>query len=372
MITLPEPSIRGVPTDLPAPFPVLEHVAYLNTGSVGPVPKAAADAARRELDDVLKNGRGGKAHFDHLLEMCDLVRARVAGLMGAVPGEIALTGATTDGVNAVIAGLDLQPGDEVLTSDEEHPGLLAPLASARERRGIEVRVAPFAALADAVTTRTRLVACSHVSWHTGRVMDTQALAGAGAPVLLDGAQGLGAVPVDVGVLGCDYYAASGQKWLCGPNGSGYLYVRSDRIPELAPAAPGYQTLSEPTRALELPLKEGAARFDGGFPSSEHLAWALASLDVLGDDGAVQAAGIEGARSLARLLADRGLTVAPRGDSTLVCWESPDPEAESARLLGAGYVVRNLPGTRYVRASVGAWTSQEELAGLAEEAATSTS
>ena len=74
---------------------------------------------------------------------------------------------------------------------------------------------------------TRLVACSHVSWLNGQVVDTDALRGAGAPVLLDGAQGIGAVPVDVAALGCDYYAASGQKWLCGPSGSGYLYVRRD-------------------------------------------------------------------------------------------------------------------------------------------------
>ena len=143
MITLEEPSIRGVPTDLRSLFPVMERLAYLNTGSVGPMPTTAADAARTELDDAVINGRGGKAHFDRLIEMGDRLRARVARLMGAAPGEIALTGATTDGVNAVIAGLDLRPGDEVLTSDEEHPGLLAPLASARERRGVKVRVAPF-------------------------------------------------------------------------------------------------------------------------------------------------------------------------------------------------------------------------------------
>ena len=359
-------------TDLRSAFPVLERVAYLNTGSVGPVPTAAADAAREELEDALRNGRGGKAHFDRLIEMGDRLRVRVASLMGAAAGEIALTGATTDGVNAVVAGLDLRPGDEVLTSDEEHPGLLAPIASARERRGVKVRVAPFAELAGAVTAQTRLVACSHVGWQTGRVMDTKALSAAGAPVLLDGAQGLGAVPVDVGALGCDYYAASGQKWLCGPIGSGYLYVRSERIAGLAPAAPGYQTLSEPLRALDLPLKEGAARFDRGFPPSENLAWALASLDVLGDDGSFQATAVEGARRLARLLVERGLTVAPRGDSTLVSWETSDPESESARLLGAGYLVRNLPGTPYVRASVGAWTGEKELAGLAEEAAASRS
>ncbi|MBA3306723.1 MAG: aminotransferase class V-fold PLP-dependent enzyme [Thermoleophilaceae bacterium] len=359
-----------MPADLRSAFPVLERVAYLNTGSVGPVPTAAADAARTELDDALQNGRGGKAHFDRLIEMGDRLRVRVASLMGAAAGEIALTGATTDGVNAVVAGLDLRPGDEVLTSDEEHPGLLAPLASARERRGVKVRVAPFAELAGAVTAQTRLVACSHVGWQTGRVMDTEALSAAGAPVLLDGAQGLGAVPVDVGALGCDYYAASGQKWLCGPIGSGYLYVRSEHIDGLSPAAPGYQSLSDPLRALDLRLKDGAARFDGGFPPSHHLAWALASLDVLGDDGTVQAKAIEGARRLSGLLADRDLEVAPRGNSTLVSWAAADPEAEAARLLGAGYVVRNLPGTPYVRASVGAWSSEEEIAALASEAATS--
>ena len=367
-----DPSICGVQTDLRSAFPVLERVAYLNTGSVGPVPTAAADAVREELEDALRNGRGGKTHFDRLIEMGDRLRVRVASLMGAAAGEIALTGATTDGVNAVVAGLDLRPGDEVLTSDEEHPGLLAPIASARERRGVKVRVAPFAELASAVTAQTRLVACSHVGWQTGRVMDTEALSAAGAPVLLDGAQGLGAVPVDVGALGCDYYAASGQKWLCGPIGSGYLYVRSGCIDGLSPAAPGYHSLSDPLRALDLPLKEGAARFDGGFPASHHLAWALASLDVLGDDGAVQAKAIEGAGRLAALLADRDLEVAPRGNSTLVSWAAADPEAEAARLLGAGYVVRNLPGTRYVRASVGAWTSEEEIAALAEEVATSRS
>ncbi len=372
MITLREPSIRRVPAGLRSHFPVMERVAYLNTGSVGPVPTAAADAARHELDDALHSGRGGRADFDRLLELAARLRARVAALMGAGPDEIALTGATTDGVNAVIAGLDLQTGDEILTSGEEHPGLLAPLASARERWGVNVRVAPFAELAAAVTAQTRLVACSHVGWQTGRVMDTAALTAAGAPVLLDGAQGLGAVPVDVGALGCDYYAASGQKWLCGPIGSGYLYVRADCIDGLVPAAPGYQTLSDPLRALELPLKDGAARFDGGFPPSHHLAWALASLDVLGDDGAVQAEAIERAGHLAALLADRGLTVAPRGASTLVSWEAPDPEAESGLLLDAGYVVRNLPGTPYVRASVGAWTTEQEMTGLAGQAATSRS
>ncbi len=231
-------------------FPVLERVAYLNAGSVGPMPRAAADAAREELAAELHEARGGKAQFERMLELGGRLRDRVASLMGCTAGELALTGATTDGVNAVIGGLDLRAGDVVLTSDEEHPGLLAPLAVARERWGIQVRVVPFAELAGAVDG-ARLVACSHVSWHTGQVADTEALSACGVPVLLDGAQGLGAVPVDVRALGCDYYAASGQKWLCGPVGSGYLYVRESRIEELFPAAARLRQPGGPGRPTRL-------------------------------------------------------------------------------------------------------------------------
>ncbi len=353
--------------DLRSAFPVLERVAYLNAGSVGPVPRAAVEAAERELLTELEEGRASKAQFDRLMAMGDELRERIAALFAASPGEIALTGATTDGVNAVVGGLDLQAGDEILTTNEEHPGLLAPLASARERRGVEIRVVPFDEIADEVRPDTRLVACSHVSWRTGRVVDTAALASCSAPVLLDGAQGLGAMLVNVSALGCDFYAASGQKWLCGPIGSGYLYVKAARIPDLAPLAPGYGSLSDPLHALDLPLREGAGRFDAGMPPGHHVAWALAALDTLEapDFDVVLERGPALAGRLAELLAARGLTVAPRGTSTLVSWETADPAGEALRLLDAGYLVRNLPGTPYVRASVGAWTTEDELKGLAD-------
>lgn len=358
-------------TALRAQLPVLERLSYFNAGSVGPLPRAAAEAAATELEDQLQMGRGGKAHFEHAAALAQQLRARVAGLLGAEPSEVALTGATTDGVNAVLAGLGLEPGDEILTSDEEHPGLLAPLAAVRRSSGVELRIAPFGELATAVGPRTRLVACSHVSWITGRVADTAALAGCGVPVLLDGAQGLGAVAVDVREIGCAYYAASGQKWLCGPIGSGYLYVREDLVEQLAPASPGYGTLSDPLRALDLPLVPGAARFDSGFPPSHRSAWALAAIDVLehAGFGALLERAAELAQRLAALLVERGLVVAPRGRSTLVSWQDAQPAAAAERLLAEGALVRDLPGTPYVRASVGAWTTDAELERLAELAAT---
>lgn len=352
--------------DLRPHFPVLERLTYLNAGSVGPVPRQAVEAAQAELEDQLQQGRGAKAAFEHAIELGNRLRGRIAGVVGCDEGELALTGATTDGVNTVLGGLDLQPGDEILTSDEEHPGLLAPLGLARERRGVSIRVVPFDQIAAQVRPDTRLVACSHVSWLNGKVVDTAALRDAGTPVLLDGAQGIGAVPVDVAALGCDYYAGSGQKWLCGPQGSGYLYVRADRIAELAPPAPGYGSLSDPLKALELDLRPGAARYEPGLPASHHAAWALAALDVLEAPGldAVLERAATLAQRLADALAQQGLTVAPRGRSTLVSWEAADSEATVAALAEQGFGVRNLPGTKLVRAAVGAWCTEEELDRLA--------
>src|ERR687885_431198 len=152
-------------------------------------------------------------------------RAAYAARLGAEPADIALTSCTSEGIVRVLAGLDLKAGDEVLTAPDEHPGLLGPLGTLRARRGVEIRTAPFADLAEAVGPRTRLVACSHVSWVTGTVRpEGLAALGPDVPVLLDGAQGVGAVPVDVAALGCAFYAGSGQKWLCGPVGTGMLWI----------------------------------------------------------------------------------------------------------------------------------------------------
>jgi L-cysteine/cystine lyase len=270
--------------DLRAQFPVFERVEYLNAGTTGPVPRRGYEAALASLRLQLAEGRSGESYFERCVERIDLLRARVAAVIEADLGELAITGSTTDGVNAALAALDLGPGDEILTSDEEHPGVLAPLGGQRERRGVAVRVVPFGELAASVGERTRLVACSHVSWKTGAVVDAAGLAETSALVLLDGAQGLGAVPVDVGALGCDFYAASGQKWLCGPNGLGYLYARADLIADLPSPWPGYGSLADSARALDFDLHPDARRLSVGFPPPHHVDWALAALDVLDEAG----------------------------------------------------------------------------------------
>jgi selenocysteine lyase/cysteine desulfurase len=352
--------------DLRSQFPVLGRLAYLNAGTNGPVPRRALEAAEASLRRQVEEGRSGTEFFEEMAGRGDELRARVARLIGAQEGEVALTGSTTDGVNAVLHSLDLQPGDELLTSEEEHPGVLAPLAAARAR-GMRVRLVPFAELADAVEPQTRMVVCSHVSWITGKVVDAAGLAATDALVLLDGAQGLGAVPVDVGELGCDFYAASGQKWLCGPNGIGYLYARADRIDGLRAPWPGWQVLGDPHDPLDSPLHADARRLATGFPAHHQVQWAHAALDVLEEPGIerVQARAIELAAGLVERLERHGVEVAPRGRSTLVSFAVEDQAAALERVLAGGFVLRDLPGTRYLRASVGGWTTDEELDRLAD-------
>jgi L-cysteine/cystine lyase len=353
-----------------AQFPVLAQKSYLNAGTEGPLPAAAAQAVTERLADETANGRSGKAYIEVVKGLAERVRAGYAGLLGADPSDVALTGSTTDGCNTVLAGLDLRPGDQVITSDEEHPGLTAPLGRLR-RRGVVVVVAPFAQIAEAVTPQTRLVACSHVSWVGGQVVDTEALTATGVPFLLDAAQGIGAVPVDVASLGCAFYAASGQKWLCGPEGSGSLFVRRDMLDELVVPWPGYSAIKPQTDPLDFEAAPDAGRLDHGFPPGVRSAWTLASLGVFEQAGwdwvHERAATLAG--SLAEQLAERGLSVAPRGRSTLVSWNADDPEAEVARFAAEGIVVRSIPSHGgLVRASAGAWSSEEELARLAELAA----
>jgi L-cysteine/cystine lyase len=342
-------------------FPVLERFAYLNAGTLGPLSRPTLAAMEDRLRFDQEQGRGGHDWFTSVLELRSRVREQLAPLIGASPAQLALTGSTTDGCNIVLSGLELGPDDEIITTDSEHPGLLLPLHVS----GARVRVAEVAArpttdalstILSSITRRTRLLALSHVLWTTGQVMPVHELKReCGLPVLVDGAQSVGAIPVDVGEL--DYYTVSCQKWLCGPEPLGALYVRA--ADELAVRIPsGFAQKSLEPDGTFVP-KEGAARFDSGWLATPSLAGLEAALAVVPEWRFERAA--EMAEVCRGALRDRFELVADGGESTLVSFvPEKDGAAEAARLYDAGVIVRDLPSTGWLRASCGWWTSGGDI------------
>jgi L-cysteine/cystine lyase len=345
---------------LRAAFPVTGRVAYLNAGTDGPLPAAAVRASARELERELEEGRA-MAHFERRTELTDALRSAYAQVLGCEPTELALTTCTTEGMAQVVGGLELGRGDEILTSDEEHPGLLGALGAARELRGVEIREVPLGELAEAVGPKTRLVACSHVGWMSGSFAPRE-LGELDLPVLLDGAQGVGAVPVDVKGLGCDAYAGAGQKWMCGPDGTGMLYVSPQLRERLGVSRRGYGNLEDPSAGVAASLHGDGRRFDTLALNAETVAGALAAAEVLAGAGWREVH--ERARSLAgrlaELLQESGREVAPRGPTTLVSFTSGDPEGERLQLAENGVILRNIPDRPWLRASVGAWNDENDL------------
>jgi selenocysteine lyase/cysteine desulfurase len=352
---------------LRAEFPVLERLAFLNAGTDGPVPAAAARAATEALEDEVAGGRF-QPHFEARFAAQSGLRSAYAEVLGCPVEEVALKTSTSEGLATVIAGLELGPGDEIVTSDTEHPGLIGPLIAARER-GVAIRAVPLKDVADAVSGTTTLVACSHVSWMTGELAPAE-LAEAGVPVVLDGAQGVGAIPVDVKALGCAAYAASGQKWLCGSDGTGMLYVEPGFAERVRVLSPSFISFADHHARFDAALHADARRFDTASLPREAAAFSLAASQVLASAGlgAVHARAAALAAALAEELTARGRMVAPRDGTTLVSWEDPDPPATRERLAGLGVVVRDLPGTPFLRASVGAWNDESDLERLLSAAA----
>ena len=342
-------------------FPVLERVAYLNAGTFGPLAQETVDAMAAQAAIELDHGRSGDAYYESLLGLRASVRALLAELLGVGEERVALTSSTTNACHVVLSGLGLRPGDEVVTTDEEHFGLLGPLHAS----GARVRVAPtrgrrqdeaLAAVLAAVGPRTRLVALSHVSWMTGNVLPVAEIKDeTGLPVLVDGAQSAGAIPVDVGAA--DYYTVSGQKWLCGPDATGALYVRD---PDgLRVALPTHFSREKHDPDGTFAPRAGAGRFDTGPISLPSLAGLDAALRIVPEErfGAARAI----AERCRELLAERYDVVTQPGQATLVTFEPRADAAEAvAELHGAGVIVREVPGTGWVRASCGYWTTEEHI------------
>lgn len=346
-----------------AEFPVFEQVAYLNAGTNGPLARRTVEAMIAQEQADLEGGRGGAAYFDRTLELRTEVRAKLAAVVNVPAENLSLATSTTNGCNIVLAGLELGPDDEVVTTDGEHFGLLGALAVSPARGRIaKVRELPpedaLDVLLDEVTPRTRLLALSHVSWMTGNRFPALELKQAtGLPVLVDGAQSVGAIAVDASQF--DFYAFSGQKWLCGPDATGGLFVADPE--RLGIAAPSYLSQESHTES-EFVARPGAARFDPGWTPTPVLAGLSAALH-LEPEGRFEHAARMAARCR-ELLADRFEVVTAPDQATIVTFRVDGDSAELVeQLYEQGVVVRDVPGQGWLRVSCGWWTTEGDLARL---------
>jgi L-cysteine/cystine lyase len=338
-----------------AGLPVLDRLAYLNAGTNGPLPRRTVEAMQASLARDLEEGRSSREYFEAMLARRDDLRVALARFLKAPTETIALTTSTTEGCNVVLNGLQIGEGDEVVTTDSEHPGLFGGLvASGAGLRVVPVRDLPVSevagALEAAITERTKLIALSQVSWLTGARFPAEGLVGRGIPVLVDGAQAAGAMPVSVPDLGCDFYTVSAQKWLLGPDVTGALYVRAERVEELRMAMPSYGSWEFGDDYTYEP-KAGAGRFDPGW---------ISAAEEAGDDRYAHAAAM--AEYLRHMLEGAGHEVVTEpGQSTLVTWKTEEDSKEVVeRLADAGVIVRDMPGLGWLRASCGFWTSHDDL------------
>jgi len=246
--------------ELRSEIPTLKTCIYLNTGTVGPSPDRVTDRFLYEYRQWEQQGPGNPRnyeamHWDRLVPF----REALASMLEVSPGELALTANATDGVNIVAWGKKWVAGDEVVIGNQEHPAVFVPWLHQQRIHGLRVRYLPYAndaqeflsGLDSVLTSRTRLVVLSHVSSQTGLVIPAREVVrkchSRGVEVMLDGAQAVGQVPVNIDHLGCDYYTLNGHKWCLGPVGTGALFVREDKLEELMPSwVGGGSTLPEHT------------------------------------------------------------------------------------------------------------------------------
>jgi cysteine desulfurase / selenocysteine lyase len=251
-------------------FPQTESIVYLNTGTVGLCPLPVVEALLAQPRAVEISGQLGWGPADAAM---NAARSRLAARLGARADDVVLTRNASDGTNMVATGIDWRAGDEVLLSAEEHPSMELPWHYQQQLGRIVLRrftvfkepERTLAAVAEALTPRTRMVATSHVFSHSGNRAPAAELAQLcherGILLHLDGAQSVGQFPVDLAGLGADFYAGNCHKWLLGPKGTGFLYLHPDSGDSLRPVHVGAGSAAHFTPEAGLTLHESAHRFE---------------------------------------------------------------------------------------------------------------
>lgn len=366
-----------------AALPSLSAAIQLNTGSAGPLPAEVA-SAMAELEAYERDfGRAQFAYWEDAKQRMDEARAGVAAVLGGELDEVAITHATTDGMNLGTWAIDWRDGGRAVTTCHEHPGGYGPLYMICDRYGVDLGFAEFAGDAPddeivamferLITPGTKLVSISHVLWTSGLVLPVRRIADVaharGALVLIDGAQAAGAIPVNVRDLGVDMYAVPAQKWLLGPEGLGALWVRRELLDTLQSTFASFFTFETSDSRGNRTLASDARRFqvtNYHRPSILGMARAVGWLTMYVGLDFVYRRGAEMAHRAADTLAEiEGVELLTPRDRMaglvsfrIAGWE---PQAALDELEARTFAIaRTLPPINALRISVGFWTTGDEL------------
>ncbi len=239
-------------------YSALANKQYFNYGGQGPLSEPALETVVAAYRKTQKLGPFSGAVNGWVTQVRQDLRVAMANELGCEANAISLTEDVTMGCNIPMWGQDWQAGDHILMSDCEHPGIIATVQELQRRFDLEVSICPLMAtlnegnpaaiIGEHLRPNTRLVVISHILWNTGQVLPLKAImdtcqsfeANQPVRVLVDAAQSVGVLPLDLPASGVDYYAFTGHKWWCGPEGVGGLYVRPEIRDELAPTYIGWR------------------------------------------------------------------------------------------------------------------------------------
>jgi cysteine desulfurase/selenocysteine lyase len=270
-------------------FPVTRRYAYLNHASVGGLSQSVVGAMTRYLIERQNSASEALTGWDADIER---IRQACARFVGAHRDEIVFTGSISHGLNIVACGLDWKEGDNLVCAETEFTANIYPWTNLR-RRGVEVRFTPardhrilVEDIASLMDRHTRMVAISFVEFRSGYRNDLDSLAALcherGAYLCVDGIQGLGALQFDVTQAPVDFLAAHAAKWMLGPIGAGFLYMRRERLQVLDPVMAGWRSVVDRDDYFKYdsPLRESGERYEPGSPNFLGLQGMEAAIELL--------------------------------------------------------------------------------------------
>jgi selenocysteine lyase/cysteine desulfurase len=361
-------------------MPVCRKWAYFDHAAVAPLPALAAQAMADWSQQAADEGDTVWLDWHQQVEQA---RTLAAQLIHASPAEVALVNSTTAGINLVAEGFAWQPGDNVVTLENEFPSNQYPWLN-QAWRGVEVRRMPtddgsvrLDWLANACDSRTRVVSVSWVGYLSGWRLDLNEVAqlahDRGALLFVDAIQGLGVFPIDVQNTPIDFLAADGHKWMLGPEGAGFFYCRAEHLERLRPTGVGWHSVAHASDydRIVLDFKPTAARFEGGTTNTAGFIGLTKSLELLLQTPCAERA----ARVLhvADLLVERLRSLEAElysphvGEhrSGIVSFSLPGHDAAALRrkLLSAGVAVAQRSGK--LRASPHVYQNEEDVEQLIE-------